>query len=326
MNSLLNSILFASHFPKYSIFINKIFLQYCDTSIDFSRREHVQYFRSLTTFEELDSSQKIAYLAILLCSCFVLPKNQEMEIQPLQKTFPTCRELPFQNYTVDRKRIDAFLIQQETIFSKLLQQDRLVPEQISGEATGIKEWDALTFGDILTLTKIRKVQEEPLPKIPEKLQEKLFRDILKDKFPKTFSIVYHDPVAVPFTEFSLGTLFQLVWLVAVFQKCGVQHNSLTQSLALYHLPKVKCFRIPQSTYTFLLPSTVPIPLVTSFATLTSYKDSTDLKDICNFFRPYLKEEVERIETQTNIENILYDEIFDSFLQKQCIKSGVIAEL
>jgi len=105
--------------------------------------------------------------------------------------------------------------------------------------------------------------------------------------PKTFSVV---PDARMFQPWALGEtleqvsfasanlteeqvkgiLFQIVWTLAVLQKefDGFQHNTLAQSIRLVRFGKTRCYRVTGTGggFTFCIPPSVPLPVITQFAT------------------------------------------------------------
>ena len=105
--------------------------------------------------------------------------------------------------------------------------------------------------------------------------------------PKTFSVV---PEQRMFTDWDQGTtlrsisvsnsrlsdiqvkgiLFQITWTLAVLQKEyeGFQHNNLSSSIRLVRFGKTRCYKVVGTGggFTFCIPSSVPLPVITNFAT------------------------------------------------------------
>jgi hypothetical protein len=67
-----------------------------------------------------------------------------------------------------------------------------------------------------------------------------------------------------------GILFQIVWTLAVLQKefDGFQHNTLAKSIRLVRFGKTRCYRVTGTGggFTFCIPPSVPLPIITQFAT------------------------------------------------------------
>lgn len=130
--------------------------------------------------------------------------------------------------------------------------------------------------------------------------------------PKTFSIVPDGRMFQPWSggetldsvsfasaqlteEQVKGILFQIVWTLAVLQREfeGFQHNSLARSIRLVRFGKTRCFRVSGSGqgFTFCIPASVPLPVITHFATANalseplpvrasgSFDDQTDLVSV-----------------------------------------------
>lgn len=127
--------------------------------------------------------------------------------------------------------------------------------------------------------------------------------------PKTFSIVPNERLFQPWSQGSTladisfasanltdiqvrGILFQIVWTLAVLQKefDGFQHNSLASSIRLVRFGKTRCFRVVGngSGFTFCIPPSVPLPIITHFGTanglaaplpLRTSRDTDDQKDL-----------------------------------------------
>ena len=93
-----------------------------------------------------------------------------------------------------------------------------------------------------------------------------------------------------------GILFQIVWTLAVLQKefQGFQHNTLSKSIRLVRFGKTRCYRVTGgsgSGVTFCIPPSVPLPIVTQFATANglaaplplrpsgTFDDQADLVDV-----------------------------------------------
>jgi hypothetical protein len=213
----------------------------------------------------------------------------------------------------------------------------------------IKEFPSFTNNDFDYVKVLIHEKETHTNSIEEEILQKCY----SSQFPKTFSIL-PDKDSFPvlyesLEEYSakatdeevLAVLFQLIWTIAVLQLLypGFQHNSLAKSIKLVKYPKHRCYRVASSSYVFHISSDVPLPVISSFDTCTSFMENSkipqrkekifdpkyDTLEICRVVSDKaVGKELMEICENTNIQNVLFHELFDSFLSKQGPKSLSIA--
>lgn len=201
-----------------------------------------------------------------------------------------------------------------------------------------------------------KVIMDEKPKSVITVEEEILQKCFASKFPKTFSILpdknsfppfekgftIHEFAAHATEEEVLTVLFQIIWTMAVLQSFykGFQHNNLAESIRFVKYPKQRCFRLGTSkSFLFTIEHTMPLPVIVSFdscssleegvkvpqRTEESFDSNKDILDVCEKFRHCsVGEEIYELCKSTNLQNILFHEVFDPFLSKGGPKSSSIA--